>query len=54
MTVGTLIAFLENLPKDAKIVTYSNEKNYSYREVDFQFVQTIDKSGKIEKLLKVK
>lgn len=54
MTVGTLIEFLESLPKDTKVVTYCNDKNCSYREVDFQFIQTIDKNGKIEKSLKVK
>lgn len=54
MTVGTLIEFLENLPKDTKVVTYSNDKECTYREVDFQFIQTIDKNGKIEKSLKVK
>lgn len=54
MTVGTLIEFLENLPKDTKVVTYSNDRDCAYREVDFQFIQTIDKNGKIEKSLKVK
>lgn len=54
MTVGTLIEFLESLPKDTKIVTYCNDRDCSYREVDFQFIQTIDKNGKIEKSLKVK
>lgn len=54
MTVGTLIEFLESLPKDTKVVTYSNDRDCSYREVDFQFIQTIDKNGKIEKSLKVK
>ena len=54
MTVGTLIEFLENLPKDTKVVTHCNDKDCSYREVDFQFIQTIDKNGKIEKSLKVK
>lgn len=54
MTVGTLIAFLENLPKDAKIVKHSNDRDCAYREVDFQFVQTIDTNGKIEKSLIVK
>ena len=54
MTVGTLIEFLESLPKDTKIVTYCNDRDCSYREVDFQFIQTIDKNGKIEKTLKVK
>ena len=51
MTVGMLIAFLENLPKDAKVVKYSNDRDCAYREVDFQFVQTIDMNGKIEKSL---
>lgn len=54
MTVGLLIAFLENLPKDAKVVTNSNDRDNSYREVDFQFIHTIDMNGKSEKLLKVK
>lgn len=54
MTVGTLIEFLESLPKDTKVVTYCNDRDCSYREVDFQFIQTIDKNGKIEKSLKVK
>lgn len=54
MTVGTLIEFLENLPKDAKVVEYSNDRDCAYREVDFQFVQTIDRNGKLEKSLIVK
>ena len=54
MTVGTLIEFLESLLKDTKVVTYCNDRDCSYREVDFQFIQTIDKNGKIEKSLKVK
>jgi hypothetical protein len=54
MTVKILIEFLDTLPKDTKVVTYCNDKDYSYREVDFQFIQTINKDGKIEKILKVK
>ena len=54
MTVEILIEFLKTLPKETKVVTYCNDKNCSYREVDFQFVQTINKDGKIEKTLKVK
>lgn len=54
MTVETLIEFLQTLPKDTKVVTESHDRNYVYREVDFQFIQTINKDGKIEKTLKVK
>lgn len=54
MTVETLIEFLQTLPKDTKVVTYSNDRDCAYREVDFQFIQNIDKNGKIEKSLKVK
>ena len=53
MTVETLIEFLQTLPKDTKVVTYCNDRDYSYREVDFQFNQTIDKNGRIVKILKV-
>lgn len=54
MTIETLIEFLQTLPKDTKVVTYSNDnRNCAYREVDFQFIQTINKDGKIEKTLKV-
>lgn len=49
-----LIAFLENLPKDAKVVKYVGERDCSYREAEFQFVQIIDTNGKIEKSLRVK
>ena len=54
MTVETLIKFLETLPKDTKVVQCDGGRDNSYREVDFQFIQTIDKNGKIEKSLKVK
>jgi hypothetical protein len=54
MTVETLIEFLQTLPKDTKVVTESHDRNCVYREVDFQFIQTISKDGKIEKTLKVK
>lgn len=54
MTVETLIEFLRSLPTDTKVVTDSNDRNSVYREVDFQFIQTINKDGKIEKTLKVK
>ncbi len=54
MTVETLIEFLQTLPKDTKVVIYCNDKNCTYREVDFQFIQTIKKDGKIEKILQVK
>ena len=53
MTVETLIEFLQTLPKDTKVVTYCNDRDCSYREVNFQFSQTIDKNGRIEKTLKV-
>lgn len=56
MTVEALIKFLETLPKDTKVVQYDSgrDRDSAYREVDFQFIQTIDKNGKIEKSLKVK
>lgn len=53
MTVETLIEFLQTLPKDTKVVKYVGERDRTYREVDFQFVQIIDKDGKIDKTLKV-
>ena len=55
MTVETLIKFLETLPKDTKVVQYdsSRDRTSSYREVDFQFIQTINREGKVEKSLKV-
>jgi hypothetical protein len=53
MTVETLIEFLQTLPKDTKVVKYCNDRDCAYREVDFQFIQTINKDGKIEKSLKV-
>lgn len=51
MTVETLIEFLQTLPKDTKVVTDSHDRNCSYREVDFKFIQTIKKDGTIEKTL---
>lgn len=54
MTVEMLIEFLQTLPKDTKIIKYVGERDCSYREADFQFVQTIDTNGKIEKSLRVK
>ena len=54
MTIETLIEFLQTLPKDTKIVKYCGERDRAYREVDFQFIQTINKDGKIEKSLIVK
>lgn len=53
MTVETLIEFLQTLPKDTKVVTDCYDRDYSYREVDFKFTQTINKDGKIEKTLEV-
>lgn len=54
MTVETLIEFLDTLPKDTKVVKYCNDRDCTYREVDFQFIQSINKDGKIEKSLIVK
>ena len=54
MTVETLIEFLQTLPKDTKVITFDNDRNYTCREVDFKFTQTINKDGKIEKTLEVK
>lgn len=51
MRVDTLIEFLRTLPIDTKVVTESHDRNCSYREVDFKFIQTIKKDGKIEKTL---
>lgn len=53
MTVEMLIEFLQTLPKDTKIIKYVGERDRTYREVDFQYVQIIDKDGKVEKTLKV-
>ena len=51
MRVDTLIEFLRTLPIDTKVVTDSHDRNCSYREVDFKFIQTIKKDGTIEKTL---
>lgn len=51
MRVDTLIEFLRTLPIDTKVVTESYDRDCSYREVDFKFVQTIKTDGKIEKTL---
>jgi hypothetical protein len=53
MTVETLIEFLQTLPKDTKVVTETYDRDCSYREVDFKFIQIINKDGKIEKTLEV-
>ena len=53
MTVETLIEFLQSLPKDTKVVKLCNDRDCTYREVDFQFIQTINKDGKVDKSLKV-
>ena len=51
MRVDTLIEFLRTLPIDTKVVTQSYDRDSSYREVDFKFVQTIKNDGKNEKTL---
>lgn len=53
MRVDTLIEFLRTLPIDTKVVKESHDRNSVYRDVEFQFIQTISKDGKIEKTLVV-
>ena len=53
MRVDTLIEFLRTLPIDTKVVKESHDRDCSYREVEFEFTQTIKTDGKIEKTLVV-
>ena len=54
MTVEKLIEFLETLPKDTEVVTQSANRDGSYREVPFDYIQEIRADGSMVKRLEVR